>query len=188
MTELVFFDTETTGIPVWNEPSGGDNQPHIVQLAAALVDPSSREVKDLIDLIVAPDGWEIPDSVAEIHGITAEIATEKGVPEAEALETFLNFWGGRKRIAFNTTFDNRIIRIATKRYSSAETVDHWKAGEYECAMIGSQRVIGGKYPKLAEAYQYFTSKTLEGAHSALVDVMATIELYFMMKDRTGGAR
>ena len=34
-----------------------------------------------------------------------------------------------------------------------------------------------KSPSLAEAYKHFTGKDLVGAHDALVDVLATIEIY-----------
>jgi len=181
MSDLIIFDTETTGIPVWKEPSGGENQPHIVELAACRVDPESREVKDKLELIVQPDGWEIPKEVSDIHGITTEMAMENGLPEADVLRFFLEFWDGRKRIAYNTTFDNRIIRIATKRFSDEAGIAMWKGGEYECAMIGSRRVIGGKTPKLSEAYQHFMGKEIEDAHSAMGDVLATIDVYFEMK-------
>jgi len=37
MRLAVFFDSETTGLPLFNEPSEDPRQPHIVQLAACLV-------------------------------------------------------------------------------------------------------------------------------------------------------
>lgn len=40
MSIILPFDTETTGLPVCGEPSGGDNQPHIVQLGAILLSDS----------------------------------------------------------------------------------------------------------------------------------------------------
>jgi len=184
MTEIIVFDTETTGIPDWKTPSGGDNQPHIVELAACRVNVEDRRVIDDFQFIVEPDGWEIPQEVADIHGITTERALEAGIPEAMVLEKFLAFWGGRKRVAYNTTFDNRIIRIATKRFGDELTIASWKGGEYECAMLGSRRVMGGKQPKLSEAYQYFMGREIEDAHSAMGDVLATIDVYFAMKDAT----
>jgi len=74
MNLIMPFDTETSGIPIWKEPSESECQPHLVQLAAILVEPDSREIKQEIDVIIKPDGWIIPDEVAEIHGITTERA------------------------------------------------------------------------------------------------------------------
>ncbi len=182
MTDIIVFDLETSGIPDWKTPSGGDHQPHIVQLAAARVNVETREVADFMDVLVKPDGWEITEELTAIHGITHERALEEGEPEEEVLDKFLGFWGGRKRVAYNTTFDNRIIRIATKRFSSDQIIDDWKAGEYECAMIGSRKVMGGRNPKLEVAYKHFTGKEMEGAHNAAFDVHATIQVYFAMKE------
>ncbi len=179
--DIIVFDTETTGLPVWKEPSGGEQQPHIVQLAASLVDPIEKRVIDSVDFIVRPDGWEIPADMTEIHGISNERAMDEGIPEADGLDIFLDFWASRHRVAFNTTFDNRIIRIATKRFCTDAVVGDWKTGSYECAMIGSRKVMGGRNPKLSAAYKYFTGKEIEGAHNAVADVAATIEVYYGMK-------
>jgi DNA polymerase-3 subunit epsilon len=70
----LFFDTETTGLPLFHEPSEDPRQPHLVQLAAVLVDIDTRKTLGSLDLTIAPDGWEIPDDVVKIHGITNEHA------------------------------------------------------------------------------------------------------------------
>jgi DNA polymerase-3 subunit epsilon len=82
------------------------------------------------------------------------------------------------RVAFNTTFDNRIIRIALKRFFSNETADAWKAGSYECAMAAARKVMGGKQPKLVDAYKYFTGLELVGAHNAMADTLAARDVFF----------
>lgn len=35
--KVLFYDTETSGMPLFDQPSSDPRQPHIVQLAAALV-------------------------------------------------------------------------------------------------------------------------------------------------------
>lgn len=183
MSKIIIFDTETTGFPNWKEPSGDEVQPHIVQLAALQVDTESRKIIQSMDLIVKPDGWEIPQDTIDVHGITNEQALEVGIPEKDVLEIFLNLWHGNKRVAYNTTFDNRIIRIATKRYSDEQMIEGWKAGDYECAMIASRKIIGGKNPKLTDAYAYFTGDKLEDAHSAMADTLACMAVHFAIEDR-----
>jgi DNA polymerase-3 subunit epsilon len=90
---------------------------------------------------------------------------------------------GRKRVAFNTTFDNRIIRIATKRFFPEEIQDAWKAGEYECAMILHKKTVGGKQPKLVDAYRHWTGNELADAHNAMADTLAAMEVYFACKEQ-----
>ena len=81
MNIALVYDTETTGLPLFREPSESPAQPHLVQLGASLVDLDTRSVLSSIDVIVKPDGWTIPDEVAAIHGITNEKAMDLCIPE-----------------------------------------------------------------------------------------------------------
>lgn len=189
MSLIICFDTETTGLPDWKSPSEADHQPHLVQLAAHLVDSESWKVIQSMDLIIRPDGWEIPEDVSAIHGITTEYAKDVGVPEQLALEMFLELWNGRIQVAHNTTFDRRIIRIATKRYCGEDVIDRWHQCEYECTGLLSKPIMqmlpkgryGFKMPKLEEAYKFFTGKELQDAHTAIADVNACLEVYKSIK-------
>lgn len=177
MSQIIFFDTETTGFIKYGERSDHPNQPHLVQLAAILYDLELKKVVQSIDLIIKPDGWVIPEAATNVHGISTEYALEVGIREEDALSIFLRLAEGHKRVAYNTPFDKRIIRIATKRYSCDDEFNIWNDGYFECAMKAAREVIGGKNCKLAEAYTYFTGEKLENAHTAMADTLACMEVY-----------
>lgn len=203
MNLALVYDTETTGMVLWKEPSEHPNQPHLVQLAACLVDLDTRKTVSSIDVIVRPNGWVIPDDVAKIHGITTEMASDVGVGEIEAMEMILSLWGGRKLIAHNESFDRRIMRIALKRYcAEADPVhDRWKDAKSECTALLSTPILKlpptekmlaagfnkHKTPNLGEAYQYFIGSKLVGAHSAMTDVKACRDIYFNIEDLKNAA-
>lgn len=201
MKPILVFDTETTGLPDFAAPSEAAHQPHIVQLAALLVDPVSRATIASMDVIVRPDGWAIPDDVAAVHGISTERAAALGVSESIALGLFLDLWGrAALRVAHNESFDARIIRIAQHRFDCGD-LDAWKAGKAECTAClatplcqippTEKMVRAGfnkfKTPNLGEAYRHFTGRELENAHSAMADVLACRDIYFAMKDFEGVA-
>lgn len=197
----LFFDSETSGLPLFNEPSEDPRQPHIVQLGARLVDLDTRKAIATIDLIIKPDGWTIPADVAAVHGITTEHALDVGVPEELALQMLLAMWERCDvRVAHNETFDQRIVRIGLKRAKIAALMgrsEAWKEGPAECTarmstpicklpptakMLAANRKHP-KTPNLSEAFEFFTGNKLENAHSALVDVDACLAVYFAIKDR-----
>lgn len=186
MKLILPFDTETTGLPDWKSPSESENQPHLTQLAAILVDDETGFIARQFEVIIKPNGWVIPDECAELNGITTEKAMDVGIPEIEALQMFLDFYDQCDlRIAHNTTFDNRIIRIALKRYMpDLITDDAWKDKEtYFCTWQRAKKIMGGKSGhKLEEAYKHFTGKELIGAHTALADARACMEIYLRMKE------
>lgn len=198
----IVYDTETTGLPLFNEPSEDPRQPHLVQLAACLVDLDSRAVISSMDVMVEPSGWEIPDETAAIHGITTERACAVGVKEQLAVEMFLQLWSRSGiRIAHNEQFDARIIRIALLRYADTlrRDPDLWKASRCACTQLLStpilklpptekMRAAGRNHFKsanLREAYQHFTGQELAGAHNAMVDVRARMTVYLAIKGTTG---
>ena len=59
----LFFDTETTGLPEWTKPSNHPDQPHITQIAAALVD-DNRHARSVLCTYIQPNGWTVPDTGA----------------------------------------------------------------------------------------------------------------------------
>lgn len=183
----LFYDTETTGLPDWTAPSESEHQPHLVQLAAILVNLDNWQAIQHMDVIIKPEGWEIPKEVSEIHGITTEHALAVGVEEDLALHMLLSMWKGRAmRVSYNRTFDQRIIRIATKRYCCDETSEEWANKDtHECAMIAAKNHLkllpknryGFRQPKLSEAYQLLTGNELQNAHTAMADTMACFDVY-----------
>lgn len=197
MNLALVFDTETTGLPAYKLPSNDPCQPHLVQLAAILVDLDTRETQQSMDVIIRPNGWVIPDEVSAIHGITQDHAEEVGVSECTALMLFMDLFNEvRPRIAHNEPFDARIIRIALKRYIGDYEADVWKNGARECTARLSSKIVAlpptekmlaknmcwNKTPTLGEAYEFFTGKALEGAHSAMVDTKACLEVYYGVQD------
>ena len=180
--EVLIYDTETTGLPIWKTPSGGDDQPHIVQLGAILCNAETKEVINTLDVIVKPDGWVIPQYTIDVHGITNEHALEFGIPEKEAIHLLLKLRGDFERVAYNKTFDQRIIRIGLKRYFDEPTQDKWAIKEdHHCAMQMARKVMGGKSPKLTAAYKHFTGEEMENAHDAMGDTLGCMAVYFAAK-------
>lgn len=186
---VLAYDTETTNLPNWKMPSGDPSQPHLVQIAGLVANTETRKVVASIDLIVRPDGWEIPEETTAIHGISTEYALEHGVPEAEAYAIFMSLWGGKFRIAHNRTFDQRLLRIAAKRYGTQAQQEAWAdKNTHDCTMWLSRTAMGMKKPpRLEEAYEHYTGKKLENAHSALADAQACLDVYFALLDQGAAA-
>ncbi|MFX6225932.1 hypothetical protein ABTF68_20865, partial [Acinetobacter baumannii] len=70
MRTALIFDTETTGIPEYKLPSEDPSQPHIIQIAADLVDLDTRRSLASLNTLIKPAGWVIPADVEAITGIT----------------------------------------------------------------------------------------------------------------------
>lgn len=192
---ILAFDTETTGLPREDLPLEDPAQPHLVQLAALLIEDDGTE-RASINLLIQPDGWSIPDDVAVIHGITNEIAARCGVSEAFALAA----WDRLCRrcdllVAHQIEFDWTLVRIANARTGACKRDLDAEAPWMFCTMQAASGIVNlpptskmlwagydkPKAPKLAECYQFFFNETLGGAHDALVDVRACARVYFHLK-------
>ncbi|NID15013.1 3'-5' exonuclease [Luteibacter yeojuensis] len=207
---VLVYDTETTGLPDWKQPSESEHQPHIVELAALLFDTNTRELIAKQHTLIKPDGWIIPDDVAAIHGITTERAATEGIPEAEALAGFLDLHAMTDlRVAHNESFDARLMRICIKRFAAGDTqeardliADAFKAAPAYCTCNSAKPIMklpateamrrNGKGhwfkpPNLQEAHQHFLGQTFEGAHSALEDAHACARVYFAIQALTRAA-
>ena len=192
---ILVWDCETDGIPKWDLPADHESQPHIVEIGAVLCDEGGKEV-DRFEAIVKPDGYEIPDVVAKIHGITTAIALEKGRPIADVMDEFEALTAKATLIVcFNVRFDEKFRRSALRRLGRP---DGFGTIPVFCCMRGAtplcklertvkQKKAGfdkGQYktPKLSEAVQMLLGREHVGAHGALADALATKDIYFACRD------
>jgi len=193
---ILFFDTETNGLPDFNKRASDPSQPHIVQLAAILTSDEG-ETLESHNVIVKPDGWEITKELSDIHGITNDKAKAIGLDEKLVTGLLLEMITKANLIvAHNVTFDKFMARIAMRRFGllSDEQDTWWKELKTFCTMKSSTEICkipsptrrGNKWPKLAEAYEHFFKQPLESAHDALADVTACKSIYFMLVK--GGAK
>lgn len=189
---ILAFDTETTGLPDFRARSDAPQQPHLVQFAAVLLDDDWTE-RACVSLIVQPNGWTIPAEVAAIHGITTEIATLYGVPEAHVVSIYHALQERASMlVAHNISFDLRIMRIAMMRSNwTREHIEAMEGASSFCTMKAATPILNlpptekmraagftkPKPPKLEECIRHFFGEDLAGAHDALVDVRACVRVY-----------
>ena len=68
--KVMIFDTETSGLPLFDKPSDHPGQPHLVQYSAVLFSDVTRMEMAYDTMIVRPDGWIIPEQAIAKHHIT----------------------------------------------------------------------------------------------------------------------
>jgi len=194
---LLFYDTETTGLPDWKADIMAPHQPRIIQLAAILTDPTGVVIGEF-QALIKPDGWTVPEFITNLTGVTQEDCETEGIPMKEALERFHELeLKARARLAYNNTFDEFLMNRESRIYngkdltSFIELVDVMELAKPICKLPASERMIKAgfgadfKPPKLIEAYQALFGRGFEKAHNALNDVRATIEVYFHIKKLEG---
>ena len=184
----LFFDTETTGIPRNYKAAVSDlqNWPRLVQIAWLLVDDEAQEVASA-EYIARPVGFTIPADAARIHGITTEIAAEKGVDLGTLLDAIMaDIEKASVLVAHNMAFDEKILGAELLRAGHPDVVEPRKrlctmqgATDY-CRLPGR---FGYKWPTLQELHTKLFNEPFEGAHRALVDVRACARCYFELRRR-----
>lgn len=187
---FLVFDTETTGLPLWNDPSDDPRQPHIVDIACSLFDRTGLEI-ERFDAIINP-GVPIPDEVSAIHGITTEIAQAEGVAPVDALGVFLSLI--RKAdvvVGHNVSFDIRLVRILAARVKGEKwenplpTFCTMRKTTNICKIVGpkARHPQDWKWPTLAEATRHFFGEEHTNAHRARPDCDASARIFFHLKEQ-----
>jgi len=183
----LFFDTETTGKPRnWKAPATDTNNwPRMVQIAWLFFD-ENRQLIDAQDHIIQPEGYTIPKEVTKIHGISTEMAIEKGVDLAKTLETFKKLIDKTEYvIAHNISFDDKIVsaefhrKKINHRLSLSEQICTMQAGTDFCKIPGR---YGYKWPTLSELHITVFGKDFSDQHNARADTQACANCFFEMMD------
>tara|TARA_R110002073_G_scaffold159477_1_gene314778 strand:+ start:6256 stop:10635 length:4380 start_codon:yes stop_codon:yes gene_type:complete len=185
------FDTETTGLPKrWDAPiTDSDNWPRAIQIAWQLHDAMGNCIEHQ-DYLIQPDGFNIPYDAEKIHGISTELAQEKGLPLAEVLEKFNEALGKSKFVVGqNVGFDLNIMGCEFFREDTATKLLELPildtCTEHTAKLCKIPGGRGGKFklPTLTELHEYLFGEAFNEAHNATADVEATTRCFLELVRR-----
>lgn len=163
--QIAVFDLETTGLVL--------SEARIVSACALELDENGEVVGRNLEWLANP-GIPIPIEASSVHGITTEIAQEKGAPAkdvvAEIIETLTGFFSrGMPVVAYNAPYDFTILHYEALRYG----LEPLKLGAIIDPLVIDK--YKDKYRKgkrrLENAAEFYKVK-LSDAHNATADAIA----------------
>lgn len=191
------YDVETTGLPL--NPACEThldtlNWPRVYQIGAILFDEIGMEYGSL-NVYIKPDGWVIPKVDAflkslgttdfhEEQGVTTEMLNEQGIPLWEALVKFKTLADQADAyVGHNVSFDKMVMSCEMHRKSVYPNL--WLSKTHHCTKLLTEDILRiptpwpGRYkwPTLQEAYKHFYGREFDGAHDAMADVRATMDVF-----------
>lgn len=185
MKRILFFDTETNGLPRnFNAPAfETSNWPRLLQFGYILAD-EDRNVLDEGGFLIRPDGFTVPTSASNIHHITTEKATAEGISLSDALSKIQSLVSNVDLlVGHNVSFD---IHIVDAEFYRTQKVLRMARLPYICTMVSSEyycNLPNHKWPKLSELYGILFNQSFEDAHNAQADVKATYKCFWELVDR-----
>lgn len=164
MRNIVCYDVETTGLSTKDD--------FIIQLSALKFNPETFETIEEKNWYVKPiHKYEISDGAFDAHGLTKEFIEENGRPMAEVANEFLEFVEDCDFLSYNGNgFDIRIIYKDFKLVGFEFPMDREFYDSYMMDVKMNPR-------NLSALYKRMTGKELDGAHNAMNDVRATVEIF-----------
>lgn len=180
--KLLFFDTETTGLPKNWKASYKDteNWPRLVQIAWIISDEKGNVISKN-SFLIKTNNFIIPKEASNIHGIT----TEKAIVEGEDIEIVLKLFNKEISesdylIAHNLSFDLNIVaseffrlNIDSEIFKKKQICTMEKTTNF-CAILGN---YGYKWPSLSELHYKLFHTTFSEAHNACVDIDITFKCF-----------
>lgn len=202
---LMFFDTETNGLPPKYYFSIED-QPRIVQLSWIVADEDGN-IEKKCGYLIKPVDFDIPKDAVKVHGITRERAMRDGILIKEAISLFLaDLNSCNALVGHNVSFDIQVLRGELERHKIENaiidmpsyctmrlSVDYCKIpteaayirsfSQYLSYSLSHPREYKYKYPKLIELYDFLFDDRFDNAHDANADVEATVKCFFELVKR-----
>jgi DNA polymerase-3 subunit epsilon len=182
----LFFDTETTGLPLnWKAPvTNLKNWPRLVQLAWLHYDENGNKIGGK-SYLIRPEGFIIPPEASRIHGISTDRALNEGVDLQIVLNEFQDLISQVSfLVAHNMSFDEKIVGAEFLRKNMVNTIP---AKRKICTMEETTNFCkingpyGYKWPKLSELHYKLFGSGFEEAHNAEVDINATAKCFWELK-------
>ena len=165
--EIVLYDTETTGVDVFNDD--------IVQIAAVKIKNGAIVPNSSFNIFLELADRSIPEKLGKkVNPMIEAYKTARKLPRKKGLELFMQYAGSATLMGHNVNYDYNILKYNLKKYCDgkyhtfkANTLDTLKLAHLICPHLR-------KY-KLEYLIEYLN---LEGTNSHMADddIMATYEL------------
>lgn len=165
--EIVVFDTETTGLNVYEDD--------IIQIAAVKMRQGKIVDSSQFNMYISTRR-EIPEKIGDIDNpVLKEMARNRLYSPVEALQRFIDYVGNRVLVGHNANFDYHILENNLSRY-----LPQIKLREYCPKYFDSLKLIRLVEPDLKEYKLKYLLSVLElpgeNSHLADADVNATCGL------------
>jgi len=179
---VVVFDTETTGF-VGPGMLPLEKQPHIIEFSAIKyarmeLDEPWQKI-DAYDALIKPPK-PITDEIRNITGITNEMLSDckPFVIHAPLILDFMNSCD--TLVGQNITFDEDMLKAEFARLN----ITDWPSGKLRryCTVELNEPVFGRRV-NLTELVEHYLKRPHAGAHRAMVDVVATWEVFNAMMEK-----
>jgi|TARA_R100000093_G_C1932263_1_gene69131 DNA polymerase-3 subunit epsilon len=167
---MIVFDLETTGLPK-AEGADLDLQPHITEFGAIKLDEDLNEI-GVLEFMCNP-GIPLDPKIIKITGITDEDLKDKKPFVAMLDEVCEFFLGERTLVAHNLPFDRTVLKFELERLGRVTSFP-WPPKQICTVEVGE--TIWNKKRKLVDIYFEVTGKEHKGAHRAIADVRALIDV------------
>lgn len=193
---ILYFDTETTGLPFkpgdpqrYGRTHNTGGYPKLVQLGWILTDGNDKVISEHCH-IIRPEGFSIPEESSSVHGITTDIALKEGKALRDVLLLISkDILQANVLVGHNIDYDVQVLVGELRRKNRKEplqklteipVIDTMKSSVRFCAIPfpeGQPRKYDTgcdyKYPKLRELHFKLFGTEFENAHDALADIRAT---------------
>lgn len=175
--KYLVFDTETTGIDVFND--------RIVQLFIATAD-SEGNLLETWEWVIDP-GVEVPEEASNVHGFTTEYLRENGQHPFTAFSEAVDVFTAHANliwVAYNLGFDMSVMNSELERYGhTAFWYSHYVLKEWDVALFdplvvdrAKDKYRKGKRKLENVAAHYSVPFNPDEAHKADYDVKVTAKV------------
>ena len=185
MTNIMFFDLETTGLPLKNNmrnfysPSEFNNYDtsRIIEIAYIICTLNGETIKTVSKLI-KPDNFTITNT--HIQGITYDKALNEGEELYVVLnELYTDLQDVNTLVAHNIKFDKSVLLAECYRKSYYSIINEICKKKILCTMMMGKTFLNvNKFPKLVELYKKILNIDIDNNHRALIDTTMCKEIYF----------
>jgi len=194
MKRIIFFDTETNGLPKnWRAPASDvDNWPEAVSIAWIVATDYGDVLAEnyfILGRTDVPSGrWS--KEAEKTHGIDYGLSISHGYSPRWMYKQFQIVLDQMDvLVAHNLGFDSMVVDADHRRVREKpivlpkKQVCTMKSSTDLCAIPSPYKHGSYKWPKLEELHDHLFERGFDGAHNALADVRACMRCYFEMKNR-----